>query len=376
MTKKILANLFAWRIALYAFMFLGIYVVSFLDTYTPYKQLDTRLPYWVDVWANFDGYHYLSIARRGYTADQLPFFPLFPLAIRLLHEVSRLPFIISGQVISTVAFIIAVTFFIKLLALDGNRKIVPLFLAILLLFPTSYYYVAVYNDSLFLLLATLTIYYGRQKRWVAASVWGLFATLTRLNGLALFFFLLAEYIASLNNKKSLYDIKSYFASKIYAVALIPLAFLGFLTYIQLAWGDWNRMFTAMKQWHQDRVIFPLQVVWRYVKILAIHPQPGIIYWVAALELSAVILYTLLIIYSYKKIRLSYWIFFTLSILIPSLTGTFQGMPRYGLHLYPFFLAIALFLNDKPKIVKIMYFAISAILLFLCVTLYTRGYFVA
>ncbi len=66
----------------------------------------------------------------------------------------------------------------------------------------------------------------------------------------------------------------------------------------------------------------------------------------------------------------------MSILIPSLTGTFAGMPRYGLHLYPFFLSVAMLLEKRPLMVKATYVAISLALLFIGICYFTRGYFFA
>jgi len=164
--------------------------------------------------------------------------------------------------------------------------------------------------------------------------------------------------------------------RIFAIILIPLSFLAYLAYVHIAHGDWNLVFSSMKIWHQDKMIFPFQTVWRYFKILVLYPTFLPNYWIALLECLSVLLYTFLLVFSYKKIRFSYWIFFAISILIPALTGTFQGMPRYGLHLYPFFLSLALFFEKKDNKVLLVYFTGCMLLGFLFVMMFTRGYFVA
>jgi hypothetical membrane protein len=70
------------------------------------------------------------------------------------------------------------------------------------------------------------------------------------------------------------------------------------------------------------------------------------YWVAVVEFLAVIFSVFLLLWSWRKIRSLYWVFFAVSLLIPALTGTFQGMPRYALHLYPFFLELDPILASK------------------------------
>jgi hypothetical protein len=132
----------------------------------------------------------------------------------------------------------------------------------------------------------------------------------------------------------------------------------------------------MDVWRQNVPTVPLQVFWRYLKIILFYPQRDIIYLVALIELFFVIFYIAIIIYSFKKIRFSYWLFLIVSILIPATTGTFAGMPRYGLHMYPLYLSVAILLSKSNTIIRIIYFLISLLLMLAAITLYTRGYFIA
>jgi hypothetical protein len=132
----------------------------------------------------------------------------------------------------------------------------------------------------------------------------------------------------------------------------------------------------MKPWGQDKLVLPPQTMWRYIKILYLNSKLSLDYWVAFFEIGFFIFYIIVLIYSIKRIRLSYWLLFAISIAIPALTGTFQGMPRYGLHLYPLFLSIGIFLHNKNIYTQVGYFAVSLVLLFIFVALFTRGYFIA
>ena len=136
------------------------------------------------------------------------------------------------------------------------------------------------------------------------------------------------------------------------------------------------VFSSMKVWNQDKIIFPLQVVWRYLKIIFTDRSFSMTYWVATIEFLFVVWYLVISIYSYSRIRFSYFVFMVLSLLIPSLTGTFAGMPRYGLHIYPFFLSVAIFLSGRPFTIKTLYFFISIVLMFIVVMFFTRGYFIS
>lgn len=377
MNKKIILIFLIWTLILY----LAIY---FSHRFIPQANLNKYIdigtglkgsyPYLVWVWGNFDGAHYLSIARSGYFTYEHAFFPLYPLLIRLIRKSFNMQYLISAQLINTLVFVITLFLIQKLMRLDGKQKLFDLFLIVLFTFPTSFFYKAVYNDSLFFFLATLTIFFSRKRKFVLASIAGFFATLTRLNGLALIFLILFEYLST--NKKELLNIKNVIKHKIYSIILLPVAFIGYLIYTQIYFKDWTIVFSSMSVWGQDRFIIPIQVFWRYFKIIFLYPTFKLNYWIAILELLLVLLYIFLIVWSYKKIRFSYWIFIVISILIPSFTGTFQGMPRYGLHLYPFFLSLALFLDRRSSIFKICYFIGSFILFIILVTLFSQGYFVA
>lgn len=386
MIKKSFILLFYSKILIY---FLAILAPVFLiknSSFTPTIHYTKGLPFLVLIFANFDGAHYLEIARNGYHNFLFPFFPLYPLLMSLVKSFTSGSFILAGEAISHVSFFIAIFFMYKLLQIDKQEKYFFLLLAIILFFPTSFYLGAVYNDALFLMLATITIYFSRKKKWLLSGMFGALATLARLNGLALCFMLFLEFVLSerennwqfVSIKKTLTDLftKKIFNLSFCSILFIPAAFIGYLAYVQYKYNDWSLVFSSMSKWGQDRIVFPLQVFWRYFKIIIFSPTIQINYFVSIIELFFVLLYVAMMIYSFRKIRFSYWVFFIVSIIIPSLTGTFQGMPRYGLHLYPFFLALTLFLSERTKLIKVLYFLVSLFLLLVGVTMYTRGYFLA
>ncbi len=345
------------------------------------------LPYPLWTLGNFDGIHYTRIAEHGYRPFDYPFFPLYPLVIRLLHTATLLSYLGSAILISIASLTAALYLVQKLSRIDHADS--TLLFGIILLFPTAFFYGAAYNDSLFFMLATATLFMGRRKLWLSACLIATLATLTRLNGLALAFFLAAEYLGMQapmrftdvkrefgKIQESVKDIHTLVRSGILAILLIPGAFVCYLAYIQYAAGSWRMLFDGMKTWQHDKPVIPFQVFWRYFNIIVLHPQWTLTYAVAAIELGFVLFYLGMLVYSYKKIRFSYWIFCAVSILIPSLTGTFQGMPRYGLHLYPLFLSVSIVLKQSRPSRRLLYFAISGILLYICVSLFTRGYFIS
>lgn len=147
--KTILLAFFSWRILLYIVLFLGTLFVPFYLRFTAYFHFGKHLPYFIWAWGNFDGYHYMEIAERGYQPFEQPFFPFFPLLIKAGVLLTGLPYIIIGQLIPSICFVLALYVVYKLLVLDRKQNLFNLCLLVILLFPTSFYYVSVYNDAPF-----------------------------------------------------------------------------------------------------------------------------------------------------------------------------------------------------------------------------------
>lgn len=391
MARRVIVWFIAWKVIILLIAIFAIRVLplqkqfilpqrNYFEFNHPYSP-EHKLPYLAWVWGNFDGFYYTGIAKRGYFDTEQPFFPLYPVLTRGLTKLTNITYVLSAQIISNLALLLSLFIIAKLLKIDEKSSLIML-VAIILLFPTSLFYQAIYNDSLFFLLATLTIYFARKKNFLLAGLSGGLATLARLNGLALGFVLLFEYLTTKVDTWDIkqwpkgFDLKEIIRQKIYSIMLIPSAFIGYLVYVNYKFGSWTTVFSSMKAWGQDKITFPLVVFWRYFKIVFLHPTFKLNYYVSIIELGFVLFYVFLLFYSYKKIRFSYWIFFAVSLLIPALTGTFQGMPRYGLHLYPLFLSLALLLEKKNLFIKGLYFLISLSLLVLLTILFTRGYFVA
>lgn len=389
-TNEIVKYFLYWKTSILLIAFASAFIIPLRPTFVFYPDLSLiNFSYFIWVWANFDGKHYLTIADLGYQTNLQPFFPLFPLVMHLVGSLLRIPGLFSGIIVNNIAFLLTLYIAVSLLIYDGKKRLKYLFLAIIFLYPTSFFYGAVYTDAFFFFFATFAIFLARKNHWALSGIVSGFATLTRLNGLALFFYILLEYLGrDLDLKhtwhvrymlKAIYEqisIKKIIRSKIYLALLIPLSFLGYLLYIHIVFKDWRIIFSTMEIWKQNNIISPPQVLWRYIKIIFNPDFYQVSYWVAVLELSFVILYLCMLTFSIKKIRFSYWFFFAISILIPGLTGTFQGMPRYGLHLYPLFLSIALFLEKKHWLFKIIILIFALTLSITYIALFTRGYFIA
>ena len=398
-----LAILGVWRIVLF-----GIAVTAqrfpFVPRF-PYSDIyliPSSLPPWVWGWANFDGVHYLTIAKTGYSAQfTQTFFPLYPIFVRIVSLLIHDKFLIlSGILISFIAMALGVHVFYKLLSLDYDRDQIIYILLFLFLFPTSFYFGALYTEALFFFLVITAFWCARTNRWWLSGICGMLASATRITGIFLLPALLWEWLYqksstfrrhSLQNDSrktnSKFQIKVALKSaagimwdslRSPVLYLVPLGLIFYMVFLQWKYGD------ALLFWHAQSVfgaerasnsfVFPLQVVWRYLKILKAIPFPAYAFWLALGELSAFIVSVGFLISAHlSRVRFSYLVFSWLVIIVPTLTGTFSSLPRYVLMVFPMFISLGLI---KNKAIKLLVMAVSVLLLTYLTSLFIRGLWVA
>jgi len=151
-----------------------------------------------DVWNLWDGPHYLSIAEHGYQTvgdarNFIVFFPFYPALIKLGSLITG-SLVWSALVITNLASVAGLYLFYKLASLELDKATARRALWALMLFPTAYFFSAVYTESLFLLLVVGSFYAARRDKWMWASLLGGLAALTRLTGVLLLPALLVEFI--------------------------------------------------------------------------------------------------------------------------------------------------------------------------------------
>lgn len=327
-------------------------------------------------WANYDGEHYLSISIHGYKFLEQAFFPVYPMLISFFAKpftsdpFSSLIFsTLVGLLISNIAFFLALAFLWELIRIDYSQKIAYLTIILILVFPTSFYFGALYNESLFLLLSVLSFYSLRKGMLIASSIIGAISSATRIFGLILFPAFLVEIWHE--------GVKS---SRIFWLLLIPAGLGIYMLYQYLTVGDpleFYRLQKIVGEQHQSGLTLLPQVYFRYIKmLLTVEPQNPI-YQTVILEFIIGIAFFLLPIYGYfKKIRLSYLIFAMLGFLLPTIQGSFSSVPRYVIVFFPSFLAAALWINIRPNILKLIILFSSVILLLIETSLFLRGYWIA
>lgn len=375
-TKFLLFTFISWRIFLFILLFLAISTVPLQMNFLGggLQNYLSKPYFWA--WANFDGEHYLSIAQNGYGFGEQAFFPAYPFLMRALaspigKSLAGLNWL--GILISNVAFFAALVYLYKLIRLDYSKKIARLSIALLLLFPTSFYFGSVYTESLFLALVVSSFYSARKNRWFLAVVLGATAAATRFVGILMLPVLALEFWIQRGKKLKV--------SNTLLVFLVPVGLLFYMYYLKVSTGDPLAFIHTLSGFGEQRSTTPIilpQVFYRYFfKIL---PNVNYEYFPVAfttfLELLVGIVFLVVSVLTFFRLRLSYAVYLAAGYLIPTLSGSFSSLPRYVLVLFPAFILAAKYISGKSKVLQILAIVILFILLGIATSLFVRGYWVS
>ena len=329
-----------------------------------------------DVWARWDSVWFLRIAEHGYNAASgaaSAFYPVYPLTVAGLGRVFFGHYVLAGILISLVAafgsFLLLYQLTEERLGADGARRAV-LYLAF---FPFALFLQAVYSESLYLLLTLAAFALAERRRFLPAGLAAGLALLTRPTGIAL---LPALALLAWRERDRLRALGS--------LAIAPLLFCAYPLYLWQADGDPWAFVRAQRLW--SRHLSPagpfggiwdgLRAGWAGVEQLASGSHTHV-YWTAVQDtdpiraatinlenLAFLVLFVVLTVIAWRRFGSPYGLFAALSLAIPLCVPSHRwpllSMPRFGLTIFPLFLALAV-VGRRPR-VHTAIVAISSLLL--------------
>ncbi len=309
-------------------------------------------PNFLHYWVRWDGPHYVDIARDWYQQQGEQSYPLYPLIIKIFNFLIK-DLWSASIIVSLVFSFFASIFLYELVRLDYSRKVAILSVWFLSIFPTSYFLQASYTESLFLTVSLATIFFFRKNEFTVSGVFGIFSTLTRINGLLLLPVLLLEIK---NLKKSLI-----------ALLLTPVGFLSYLLTNYVIFGEFF-YFTKplLSNWYKK-----FELPWLGIENL-VRSVPKVgdqLYYAYVTEVAALALALIVGLIVFFKIRKSYGVYFFLNLLLMTSTGFIMSAPRYILIIFPLYIALALI---RSRIVLSFISLLFIALLFYFGQFYVKG----
>jgi len=292
-----------------------------------------------ELFVHWDAAYYVGIARGGYELSHIggsaAFYPLYPFLISALNTLFG-KMSISGIFASNLAFLVALCLLYSLAAKEWGEDVARRSVFLLAVGPVSFFFSAIYTESIFLLFCLAFFSLAGSRKWLAAGICGILAVLTRSVGVILVPVGLWEYF-----KSSHYSPRRLRLGLLY-ILLIPLglAFFGFMQYAQT--GDMFASVSAQKAWARQPMQNPLTALIRDAKSHDLNlPRHDLLRLQITVADGACVLATILVILLIvpiaRQVGISAAIFVAMGVLLPLSTGTSTSMLRFTHVLFPIFI---------------------------------------
>lgn len=364
--KKV-AILFAiWMIVINVFAVIGLNRLN-LKGDTAYDWIDPngfrQEQQWgpVSLRAQWDSFWYTDIAENGYSfkgwgeLSNIVFFPVYPLLLKIVSTVMLGNVVLAGWMVSA-AFLLLALYYLFRLVKEFHPELDPyLPIVFLLIFPTAFFFNAVYTESTFLFFSVVTFYYALKKNFLAAGVFGLCAALTRVTGVLLFTPVLFEFAKDRN-----FDARRIFNVQVLPIFLIPVGLISFFLYHYLKFGNFLLFFKVESWWGRTFTVNESH--------FSLSSNPAIANLL--LDVMFVAIGVVSIYYMFKRLRTSYALYTIATMIVALGTGTLMSIGRYISVLFPIYLFAA---SIKNKYVQQCWILVSILLLGLYTILFVNGY---
>lgn len=310
------------------------------------KNFFTR--YFLAPWYRWDTTHYLEIVDFGYEFDIVntvwpPMYPFLVKLVNILIKPSFLAAIVISNLFSILAFVLLFLYTKEIL----DEKTAYRTLGYLIIFPTAFYFIAGYSESLFLAFSVLVFLFLRRKKWLYAGLVSTLATLTRVQGLLLIIPIGIELIIELIETRNLNNFFLHSLSCLFA----PFAYGIYSLYVYFCFNAPWPWETLSIYWEQH-FGFPWEGIIAGVSIILgkeiyIDVTPTL---VKVLNIVLPLFSVYLLIRIRKKISISLLIY-SLTMLLVIMgkiddNNALVSTIRYIITIFPIFIAQALIINKK------------------------------
>jgi Mannosyltransferase (PIG-V) len=179
----------------------GVTAVQIGPVYNPYaaapiylaslegRHLQGPLNTLIEPWHRWDSGWYMVVALRGYAPDDgtTIFAPLYPVLVAVAGALVG-DLLLGGLLVSSLACLAFLLILYRLARRETRRDSAAQYtLLALITFPTAFYLLGVYTESVFLACTAGALLAALNRRWWLAALLAAAASFTRLQGWVLFF---------------------------------------------------------------------------------------------------------------------------------------------------------------------------------------------
>ena len=276
-----------------------------------------------------DALWYLRLATEGYAPGDpsAAFFPLYPWLVRAVAVLPGIGPLAGGLLVANAAFLGALIVLHGLTRLEfrGDHAMARRALRYLAIFPTAFFFLAPYTESLFLFLSLLAFWWARRDRWAFAGAAAALAALSRSVGVVLALALAVEALHQWRRQGR------PLLPRLAAAAATCLGPLAWFVWWQVRFDDFWAPLDAQRNWDRGTT-----APWETVADAAGHAWRFGAYWL--LDLAVVLLAIAGIVLTIRRVRPAYLAYAGASLMLPLLAPypdrPLLSMPRFVLVLFP------------------------------------------
>ena len=328
----------------------------------------------VTAWERFDALWFLRIATEGYVDGDgsAVFFPLFPLLVRGVSP------LLGGHPLAAAFLVSHAATFGSMVALyfltagefdERTARRTVLYLAV---FPTSFFLLAPYSESLFLLLALISMWAARRRLWWIAGLAGAGAAATRNLGVLLVIPLAVEAIHQWRERRD----RRTLAIGLLWSAVVAGGALAYLAYWQWTAGDFLAPIYQQANWQRQGSFPPATLLRGTVEAFRFVGQfPGgyhLVDWLVAIPSAVAVVWVVLrarpVFAAYAVVMVGAPLSYVF------LPRPFMSLPRFLLVVFPILWPWAV-IGLRRRWVHEVVVAASAGLLALLTVLFVNWYYV-
>jgi hypothetical protein len=335
-------------------------------------------PGWNNVftsWERFDALWYLRIASHGYADHDgsAAFYPLFPLVSRGVSFLIGGHTFAAGMLVANAAAFGALLILYLLTRLELSRDAARAAVLFAAIFPTAFFFLSPYSESLFLLLVVTSFWGARGGRWWLAGLAGALAALTRNIGVLMALPLAVEAVHQA--VKAPRERPRRWLGLVAALGP-PAGAATYLLYWRLRIHDLWAPIHQQNGW-QRQLSVPVKTLTSATgdafRFLGIYPGGyHLLDWLVTVPVLA------LAVYAAVKFRPTYGVYLWASILAPLVfifkDRPLMSFPRFALVLFPVFWAMGR-LTERSRLRRELAVATSAALLGMLLLLYVNWYYI-
>jgi Gpi18-like mannosyltransferase len=314
------------------------------DAYTP---RDSETHPLIDASIRWDAGWYITIARDGYAwtgegEESVAFFPLFPMLLKaMLFVIPDSLFYLFAVLLNHAIFFVALLPVWLYAYRFGGRPVAQRTLLFLCLFPTAFFFNAVYTEALFLLVSAVALLALHKNQFLTAGAAGFLTSLTRPTGVLLAF----PFLIQLWRERS--DNLWNSAFRGWPIVLVPAGLAAYMIYLWAAFGRPLGFLEVQEAWGHVQMLPTTAIIDSFRYLLATETRD--VFWVMGAVNTFLTLWALIMAFVIVRSDSLGSSFAFAAILMPLVAGV-ESMPvvsmaRYVLILFPLFIPLAIWARN-------------------------------